>query len=100
PTLGWRNCFYLLGAIGLVLAVVMWFVKETPRRHAPADEARTGPNLRLIVGTSWQALRESKALRYTIMGGVFLHFAIGAAAEEQFLFVQRRGFESAQNSAV
>ena len=27
PTLGWRNCFYLLGAAGLVLALVMWFVQ-------------------------------------------------------------------------
>lgn len=41
PAIGWRNCFYLLGAIGLALAVVMFFVKETPRRHvATAGDAR------------------------------------------------------------
>ena len=96
PTLGWRNCFYLLGAVGLVLAVVMWFVKETPRRHVLADAARTRPNLRLILATSSQALRESPALRYTILGGVFLHFAIGAAAYEQLWFVHERGFERAE----
>ena len=36
PAIGWRGCFYVLGAIGLVLAVVMLFVKETPRRHVAA----------------------------------------------------------------
>ena len=29
PMIGWRNCFYLLGAIGLVLAVGMLFVRDT-----------------------------------------------------------------------
>ena len=33
PAIGWRNCFYALGAIGIVLAIIMLFVKETPRKH-------------------------------------------------------------------
>ena len=96
PTLGWRNCFYLLGIVGLALAIVLGFVKETPRRHVLADAARTPPNLRRIATTSLQALRESPALRYTIIGGVFLHFAIGASAYEQLWFVHERGFERAE----
>jgi len=96
PTLGWRNCFYLLGAIGLVLAVVMWFVRETPRRHVLADAAPTRPDLTKIAVTSLRALRESPALRYTIAGGVFLHFIIGASAYEQLWFVQERGFDRAE----
>lgn len=96
PTLGWRSCFYLLGALGLLLAVVMWFVRETPRRHVLADAAQTRPNLKRIATTSFRALRESPALRYTIAGGVFLHFVIGAAAYEQLWFVQERGFERAE----
>ena len=32
PVIGWRNCFYILGALGLILAVVMLFIRETPRR--------------------------------------------------------------------
>jgi len=45
PLVGWRGCFYLLGALGVVFAGVMLCVKETPRRHlaaapagAPADD--------------------------------------------------------------
>ena len=96
PTLGWRNCFYILGVIGLILAVVMWFVRETPRRHVLADAAQTRPDLKQIARTSLRALRDSPALRYTIAGGVFLHFMIGAAAYEQLWFVQERGFERAE----
>ena len=33
PHLGWRGCFYLLGGIGIVIAIIMLFMKETPRRH-------------------------------------------------------------------
>ena len=96
PELGWRNCFYLLGAIGLVLAVVMATLRETPRRHVLADAARTKPNISKIVATSWRALRESPALRYTIAGGVAWHFILGAAAYEQLWFVHERGFDRAE----
>ena len=37
PAIGWRNCFYILGALGMVLAVVMLFVRETPRKHVTRD---------------------------------------------------------------
>jgi len=96
PELGWRNCFYLLGAIGLVLAVVMATLRETPRRHVLADAARTKPDISKIVATSVRALRESPALRYTIAGGVAWHFILGAAAYEQLWFVHERGFDRAE----
>lgn len=94
PAIGWRNCFYLLGALGLSLAVVMAFVKETPRRHVVADTVR--PSLRTIGITSVRALRASPALRYTISGGVAMHFVLGAAAFDQLWFVHERGFERAE----
>jgi MFS family permease len=96
PQIGWRNCFYLLGVIGVVLAVAMAFVRETPRRHVLADAARTKPNLAKIASTSWRALRDSPALRYTIAGGVAWHFILGASAYEQLWYVQERGFDRAE----
>ena len=33
PILGWRGCFYALGGAGVLLAIVMLFIKETPRKH-------------------------------------------------------------------
>jgi len=91
PAIGWRNCFYLLGAIGVGLAVIMLvFVKETPRRHhaAPTSDssgaeqpaAAPAPSFRIILKTLGFALRNCPALAYTIAGGVALHFILGAAA--------------------
>lgn len=38
PTLGWRNVFYITGALGLVLAVLIYFgVKEMPRGQAEPE---------------------------------------------------------------
>ena len=106
PAIGWRNCLYLLGAIGLGLAVIMLFVKETPRRHhavpgedadAPAPAAAApAPGFRTILSTLGFALRNCPALAYTIAGGVALHFILGAAAFDQLWFVQERGFERAE----
>ena len=42
PAIGWRNCFYLLGALGLVLAVIMLFMKETPRKPLQRSAAEAG----------------------------------------------------------
>lgn len=97
PAIGWRNCFYFLGATGIGLAVVMLFVKETPRRHVaaagPTPVAR--PRLKEIFATAFRALRGSPALALTMAGGVALHFILGAAAFDQLWFVQERGFERA-----
>lgn len=96
PTLGWRNCFYLLGAVGVLLAIVMLFVKETRRPRVVAGALQTRPNLRLIAATSWRALAASPALRYTIAGGVFFHFVLGAGAYDQLWYAHERGFERAE----
>lgn len=98
PTIGWRNCFYLLGALGLVLAAAMLFVKETPRRHAPVANAQgivERPRLKEIFATAARALRHCPALALTMAGGVALHFILGAAAFDQLWFVAERGFERA-----
>ncbi|MGI9325365.1 MAG: MFS transporter, partial [Pseudomonadales bacterium] len=34
PLVGWRGCFYVLGGLGVGLSIVMYFMRETPRRSA------------------------------------------------------------------
>ncbi len=98
PQIGWRNCFYLLGAMGVVMAVAMLFVKETPRRQAKGAGTGRAPELsatglKHIAATVGQSLARSPALGLTIAGGVVLHFILGAAAFDQLWYVQERGFD-------
>jgi len=100
PAIGWRNCFYLLGAIGLILAFVMFFMKETPRRHlAEVVDAPKQP-LSGIVSQLIVALRTSPALRMTILGGVAYHFILGAATFDQLWYVEDRGFDRAEIAQI
>jgi MFS family permease len=100
PAIGWRNCFYLLGGFGLLLALVMWFMKETPRAHLEAveeGEAAAPPvPIREHLRTFTTALGASPALLFTILGGVCMHFILGAATFDQLWYVQERGFERAE----
>jgi MFS family permease len=109
PLLGWRGCFYALGGVGLVLAAIMFFMKETPRKHETealakkeaeqadqSGEALTKierPSVKEMLATLVQAFRSSPALLMTVLGGVAFHFVLGAATFEQLWFVQERGFD-------
>ncbi|MEM7216966.1 MAG: MFS transporter [Pseudomonadota bacterium] len=92
PAIGWRNCFYLLGAIGVVLALIMWFIPETPRRHVVTEKP---PGFKEIARTVARTLPQSPALMLTIGGGVLYHFILGAASFDQLWYVQERGFDRA-----
>ncbi len=102
PLVGWRGCFYLLGGLGVVLALAMSFVRETPRQHLEegngretpgADDASQPGRLRDMASTLARALRASPALTATMAGGVAFHFILGAAAFDQLWFVEERGFD-------
>lgn len=99
PAIGWRNCFYALGALGVVLAIVMAFVKETPRKHHQEAEDNGTDVPRQSIGeiatTLFQTMIKSPALCYTMAGGVAVHFVLGAAAFDQLWYVQERGFDRA-----
>lgn len=103
PAIGWRNCFYLLGGIGILLAGCMLFVKET--RPTGQQAAVDRPSVGEIFSSSFVALRRSPALSATIAGGVVWHFVLGAAAFDQLWYVQdsasieRASFNSPAGSA-
>ena len=102
-SLGWRNCFYLLGGVGLLLGLSTLFFKERPRKIALSTEEK--PSLSYestlkIVFTLFRALKTSSALRFTILAGVLYHIVLGAAVFEQLWFVQERGFERSEIAKI
>lgn len=98
PAIGWRNCFYILGGLGLLVAGLVLFLKETPRRGVAvaADGNVVRMPFRDVLALLSATLRSSPALACVIGGGVVFHFILGAAAFDQLWFVHERGFERAE----
>lgn len=97
PAIGWRACFFLLGAIGVAFSLVVFFVKdERPQRTHVAEQPRIGELAKVFVA----AMRGSPALQLTIIAGVAVHFVLGAAAFDQLWLVRERGFERAEIAII
>jgi MFS family permease len=100
PIIGWRNCFYLLGGIGLVFVAVCFLLKD-PKRGV-MDEGNKSANIEIkkfSFITAWHdvmfCLRTSKALVFTIIAAVAMSFPVGAGAMEMLWLVRERGFDEA-----
>ena len=93
PYLGWRGCFYALGAIGVVLALAMLFLKETPRVQRSGEPSAPTPSFREIIRGLFSALRHAPALTVTVLGAVSFSLLLGASVFEQLWFVRERGFD-------
>jgi MFS family permease len=105
PLVGWRGCFYLLGALGVLFSLVMFFMKETPRRIEVRQKAVTGkpaelPSIKEMVIVTKDAFFRSPALVMTAMGAVTFHIFLGAAMFEQIWFVEERGFDRNEIAAI
>ena len=96
PTIGWRMCFYILGFIGLLLAIIMFFIKETPRKINKQQSVDKKINFKKIKKDLSKALRENPALTLCIYGGVIYHLVLGAAVYDQVWYVKERGFDRAE----
>ena len=110
-SLGWRNCFYLLGAIGLLLGLITLLFKDRPRKNTSdreekprfyqEEKPRLSKDTTLkIVRTLFQALKTSSALRFTILAGVFYHIVLGASGFEQLWLVEERGFDKSEIAQI
>ena len=102
PLLGWRGCFYLLGGIGVFLAlIIVVFLKEPKRKQiVEASTEETRVSFKEILFTLVNALKNSPALLMTIGGGVAFHFILGAATFEQLWFVEERGFDRSEIAEI
>ena len=65
---GWRWAFYLLGFPGLLLAVLVFMLREEPRGRTESAAALQAP-------TDWRALFRSKPLLFVYFGYAFVGLA-------------------------
>jgi MFS family permease len=95
PSLGWRNCFLLLGALGVLLTIPLLFFRDPKRGGSEIQAATIEPEKSGFMDL-WRCMRESPALMLTMAGAVFLHIPIGAGQFAQLWLVRERGFEAAE----
>jgi MFS transporter, Spinster family, sphingosine-1-phosphate transporter len=67
--LGWRNCFFIVGLPGLVLAILSWRIRETKQKHTTLFKY----DVKKI-----SSLFELKPFNMVLAGGVLLTFTSGA----------------------
>ena len=94
PLIGWRMCFYILGGIGVIFALIMFFIKDTPRKNI--IETNQKLKFKSVARELIRALKDSPALTLCIYGGVVFHFVLGAAVYDQVWYVKERGFDRAE----
>jgi MFS family permease len=102
PWLGWRGCFYALGAIGLILALLMLFLKETPRKVSASELAAVQKSfsLKATLSSLRELLIASPSLSATIFGSMLFSLILGASGFEQLWLVQERGFDRSEIAAI
>jgi MFS family permease len=101
PMIGWRNCFIVLGGFGVLLVLVLLFLKD-PKRGAmeKSDSVTTEQQANRLIGSSWRyvisdvfaVLKSSPALFWTMIGAVILHIPIGAGQFAIVWLERERGF--------
>ncbi len=78
--IGWRNCFFLIGALGVVLAAIL--AMQPDHHRTGANRADAGAGLRgmlKLIPELFGAMKRYPALPLTMLGGVGVHFAVGGA---------------------
>lgn len=100
PIIGWRFCFFLLGAIGLAFVFLLLFLKD-PKRGV-MDTHNKSSQITLEKFSFSNAIRDvkfslknSRALVFTIIAGIAMAFPVGAGAMEMLWLVRERGYSEA-----
>jgi len=109
PMIGWRNCFFLLGGIGVVLALGLLFLKD-PTRGAmeerqdslasEQEEALLGSEWRRVTSDVMLVVKSTRALAWTMLGAIFLHVPLGAGQFAIVWLERERGFGLGEISAT
>ena len=104
PALGWRGSFTLLGAVGVLAAIAMLWMRDPPR--GVLDAADMSPEAQRIGSFAdsargmARALRSTPVLVLTLVGSAAAVFAQGAAILDVVWWVRERGHDEAQTQRI
>ena len=98
PTWGWRNCFYLLGAIGISATLFLLALRDPPRGVWDGDfQEKSGDgskhSFKEVLINIVEILKGSSALIWILLGSIAIHIPIGAGAFNMIWMQSERGFD-------
>lgn len=98
PTWGWRNCFYLLGAIGISATLFLLALRDPPRGVWDGDfQEKSGDgskhSFKEVLINIVKILKGSRALIWILLGSIAIHIPIGAGAFNMIWMQSERGFD-------
>ena len=101
PLIGWRGCFYLLGAIGLASVPVLLFFFD-PRKKVDSKGASVSVDFSLknAVRDIFRVLKTSRPLMLIILGVTLTALNFSVLNFDQLWLVQERGFERAEIARI
>jgi len=107
PMIGWRNTFILLGAIGLVLALILVFIEDPKRGMMDAGDnvtygvnATSSNSVKEIISGVFHILKTSPVVFWGVLGAIFLHVPIGAGQFAIVWIERERNFEVGEITAL
>lgn len=91
-TQSWRTTFYVLGTVGVAIALPLAMLKEDRSRLAPQERgAAFLPQVLAVL----RIVGGNRALRFTIVGFVLAHLVFASLAFTQLWLVNERGMDAA-----
>lgn len=100
PQIGWRMCFFVLGGLGVLLALILLFFRDPPRgQHddpLPIGEEIEVTRLRDSLSQMMGTMRERPALAFTMLGAIFFHIPLGSGQFAILWLVRERGFSEVE----
>lgn len=94
PEIGWRACFYILGGIGVVLALLLLLLFKDSRAATLRSSNSTQPaSLLNIKKPLIEALSAAPVLGWVIAAAALINMSSGALSFDQLWLVQERGFD-------
>lgn len=95
PAIGWRNCFFMMGAIGFVATLVVSQVWDS--RPATSDSAQPSSGR---LAQWWAAMRSNPRLRNASFGIVLFHAHMATAAFTQLWLVSDKGLPAGRAASL
>jgi MFS family permease len=96
---GWRMCFFILGGIGLAMALLCLFFRD-PRGAQDPGETRGRGGVAATVAAAIGTLLRMSPLTCVWLAAVLIAFSQGASILDQAWLVHERGFQTAEAQSL